>query len=110
MGGAAARAESAAPPDAEIVVPAAQREWRGVDRECVYSAVIYIRAARRIIERNAFVCAPPSIRPFAAVMRQLALNFVTESAHDDSFARLARRFVLARWASDAWSKGDDNTK
>ena len=38
---------------------------------------------------------------FTAVFRQLLLNFVTEKAYDDTFARTGRRMLLARWSSDA---------
>ena len=39
------------------------------------------------------------------VFQQLLLNYVTDLAHADAFARLGRRFLVARWASDSLALG-----
>ena len=36
-----------------------------------------------------------------AAFRQLLLNFVTERAFDDLFARAGRQFLIARWSSES---------
>jgi hypothetical protein len=41
-----------------------------------------------------------------AAFRQLLLNFVTERAFDDVFARVGRQFLVARWASEGLLLGD----
>lgn len=40
------------------------------------------------------------------MFRQLLLNFVSERSFDDAFARMGRRFMLSRWASEAVTASD----
>ncbi len=49
---------------------------------------------------------PPLPFYLVAVFQQLFLNYVTELAHDDVFARFGRRFTVAKWASDALQAGN----
>lgn len=78
-------------------------------------SIVAARRRRGLIRRGALSPTPhpppppPPLPPAAlraAVFRQLLLNFVTERAHDDAFARAGRRFLLARWAAEAASAGD----
>lgn len=41
-----------------------------------------------------------------SAFRQLLLNFVTERAFDDLFARAGRQFLVARWSSESLVRGD----
>jgi hypothetical protein len=40
------------------------------------------------------------------VFQQLLLNYITVRSYDDMFARIARRFVVARLASDGLERRD----
>jgi len=43
----------------------------------------------------------------AVILRELALNYVTEQAYDNLCARMARRFLIAKWASSALQTKED---
>ena len=44
-----------------------------------------------------------------SAFRQLLLNFVTERAFDDLFARAGRQFLIARWSSESLVRGDEDS-
>jgi hypothetical protein len=47
---------------------------------------------------------PPSRE--RSILRLVTLNYVTERAHDNIFARMARRFLIAKWSSAAMTARD----
>lgn len=68
---------------------------------CARAAAMRMRQFPALMTALSMLVTPPG-----AAMRQLVLHALTAESYDDVFCRLGRRYLLARWASERFSKGD----